>query len=285
MSSINSPKRRGVKHGVVQDKLWLPGLLKLRALREQRFLRPDIFGSRRIRLLGVRRGNHTGATSILELPQAGRRRNHHGHVVLTGVMYWTICLARCGRFPAWARRTFPGVGMKPAGRMKLRRKTPPMRDFNWRAASWRISTHHGDVRVRRDDLLTIQVDGTKGSAVAGLRDCWIQPGGPDAAAGMESGCARIRTIILTTGKRKAPVRMFDNAFKSQWELFLRHVVTGEPFRWNLLEGAKGVQLAEMGLESWRKRAWMEVPPLEDNSTSTNDATSTVATSIGRMATV
>ena len=56
---------------------------------------------------------------------------------------------------------------------------------------------------------------------------------------------------------------FDNAFKSQWELFLRHVVSGDPFRWNLLEGAKGVQLAEKGLESWRKRGWVDVPALEE----------------------
>lgn len=54
---------------------------------------------------------------------------------------------------------------------------------------------------------------------------------------------------------------FENAFKGQWELFLRHVACGEPFRWNLLEGAKGVQLAEAGLESWRKRAWVNVEPL------------------------
>ena len=56
--------------------------------------------------------------------------------------------------------------------------------------------------------------------------------------------------------------MYDNAFKRQWELFLLHVVKGGPFRWGLLEGAKGVQLAEKGMESWRKRAWVDVPPLE-----------------------
>jgi hypothetical protein len=55
---------------------------------------------------------------------------------------------------------------------------------------------------------------------------------------------------------------FANAFKRQWELYLRHVVTDEPFQWSLLEGAKGVQLAEKGLESWRKRAWVDVPALE-----------------------
>ena len=54
---------------------------------------------------------------------------------------------------------------------------------------------------------------------------------------------------------------FGNAFRQQWELFLRHVVRGDPFSWDLLEGAKGVQLAELGLESWRKRCWVDVPKL------------------------
>jgi predicted dehydrogenase len=55
---------------------------------------------------------------------------------------------------------------------------------------------------------------------------------------------------------------YDNAFKRQWEMFLVHVVKGSPFRWDLLEGAKGVQLAEKGMESWRKRAWVDVPALD-----------------------
>ena len=56
---------------------------------------------------------------------------------------------------------------------------------------------------------------------------------------------------------------YDNAFKAQWELFLRHVVKGEPFRWDLRQAAKGVQLAERGLESWQQRAWVDVPGLAE----------------------
>ena len=56
-------------------------------------------------------------------------------------------------------------------------------------------------------------------------------------------------------------RAYDNAFKMQWELFLQHVVLDEPFRLDLLEGAKGVQLAELGLQSWAERRWLDVPPL------------------------
>ena len=117
------------------------------------------------------------------------------------------------------------------------------------------------MRVRRDDLLTIQVDGTKGSAVAGLRHCWMQPYGatprpvwnPDVDSPLE--------LTSTDGRRCRSRRLIDNAFKRQWELFLRHVVKDEPFRWGLLEGAKGVQLAEKGIESWHKRAWVDVPEL------------------------
>ena len=56
--------------------------------------------------------------------------------------------------------------------------------------------------------------------------------------------------------------VYDNAFKVEWELFLKHVVTGSPFPWTLLEGAKGVQLAELGLKSWAERRWLDVPPLK-----------------------
>jgi predicted dehydrogenase len=116
------------------------------------------------------------------------------------------------------------------------------------------------VRVRRDDLLTLQVDGTKGSAVAGLRQCWMQPASstprpvwnPDEDSPLD---------FLESWQQVTAQRDYDNAFKAEWELFLRHVVKGEPFPWTLLEGAKGVQLAEKGLESWKKRAWVEIPEL------------------------
>jgi predicted dehydrogenase len=116
-------------------------------------------------------------------------------------------------------------------------------------------------RVRRDDLLTLQVDGTLGSAVAGLRQCWIQAAystprpvwNPD----MDSPLNYFNDWFPVPAQQD-----FDNAFKAQWELFLRHVVKGEPFPWNLLEGARGVQLAEKGIESWQKRAWMDLEELK-----------------------
>jgi predicted dehydrogenase len=105
------------------------------------------------------------------------------------------------------------------------------------------------------------VDGTKGTAVAGLRDCWIQPYGATPRPVWNPDIEN-PADYFSDWQRVPNQQSYDNAFKAEWELFLRHVVKDEPFSWNLLEGAKGVQLAEKGIESWQKRAWVPVPPLE-----------------------
>jgi predicted dehydrogenase len=117
------------------------------------------------------------------------------------------------------------------------------------------------VRVRRDDLLTIQVDGTRGTAIAGLRHCWVQPYGGTPRPVWNPDIEQ--PIDFFEGWQRVPEQMpFDNAFKRQWELFLLHLVKDEPFPWTLIQGAKGVQLAEAGMESWRKRCWVDVSPLQ-----------------------
>ena len=113
------------------------------------------------------------------------------------------------------------------------------------------------VRVRRDDLLTLQVDGTNGSAVAGLRECLIQHQSmtpkpvwnPDVPNPIN---------FFETWQQMPTNQIYDNAFKIQWEAFLRHMVEDTPFPWDLLEG---VQLAELGYQSWEKRCWLDVPAL------------------------
>ena len=108
------------------------------------------------------------------------------------------------------------------------------------------------VRVRRDDLLTIQVDGTQGSAVAGLRECYTQHYGNTPKPVWNPDIPQ--PIDFFEGWSRVPEQEnYENAFKVQWELFLKHVVKDDPFPWDMKEGAKGVQLAEAGLESWAKR--------------------------------
>eukprot|EP01052_Picozoa_sp_SAG31_P023878 SAG31_NODE_1995_length_6708_cov_49.258889_6_plen_188_part_00 len=120
-------------------------------------------------------------------------------------------------------------------------------------------------RVRREDLLTLQVDGTHGSARVGLRDCWLQHyantpkpvWNPDEDSSFD---------FINEGWSKVPDQEeYPNAFRAEWELFLQHCYgrkqknDGRPFCYSLREGVKGVQLAELGLESWRQRRWIDVP--------------------------
>jgi predicted dehydrogenase len=252
-------EKAGVKHGVVQDKLWLPGLLKLETLKQSGF-----FG----RILSVR-GEFgywvfEGDTVAAQRPSWNYRKEDGGGIVMDMLCHWRYvldnlfgavkavsCLGATHIPTRWneAGEPYPCTA-EDAAYATFELEGGVVAHFN---SSW-------CVRVRRDDLLTIQVEGTKGSAVAGLRHCWIQPYGatprPVWNPDIES------PLDYFDGWQKVPEQAtFDNAFKREWELFLRHVVKGDPFRWGLLEGAKGVQLAEKGLESWRKRAWVEIPDL------------------------
>jgi len=116
------------------------------------------------------------------------------------------------------------------------------------------------VRVRRDDLLTLQVDGTHGSAMAGLRRCLVQS--RDDTPKLVWNPDIPQPIDFFEGWKEVPDENYDNAFKVQWEMFLRHVAGEGPFRWGLLEGAKGVQLAELGLKSWKQKKWIDIPKLK-----------------------
>jgi predicted dehydrogenase len=253
-------RNKGVKHGVVQDKLWLPGLLKLKTLRDLGF-----FG----RIFSVR-GEFgywvfEGDTIPAQRPSWNYRKADGGGLIMDMLCHWRYvldnifgtvkvvsCLGATHIPRRWdeAGRPYDATA-DDAAYATFELEGGIIAHFN---SSW-------CVRVRRDDLLTIQVDGTHGSAVAGLRHCWIQPHSatprPVWNPDIES------PLDYFDGWQRVPQQTeFDNAFKRQWELFLRHVVADEPFPWSLLEGAKGVQLAEKGLESWRKRAWVDVPALE-----------------------
>ncbi len=253
-------QKAGIKHGVVQDKLWLPGLMKLQNLRRQGF-----FGQ----ILSVR-GEFgywvfEGDSVPGQRPSWNYRKEDGGGMILDMLCHWRYVLDNCfGAVEAVSCLGATHIGQRwdEAGQ-----PYPCTADDSayatFQLAGGIIAQFNSSwsVRVRRDDLLTIQVDGTKGSAVAGLRQCWIQPYGatprpvwnPDVDNPID---------FFRTWQEAPNQQTFDNAFKVQWELFLRHVVKDEPFRWGLLEGAKGVQLAEKGIESWQKRAWVTLPELK-----------------------
>ena len=249
----------GVKHGVVQDKLWLPGLVKLKMLIDQGF-----FG----KILSVR-GEFgywvfEGETVKPQRPSWNYRKEDDGGIIVDMLCHWRYVLdglfgkvmsVSClGATHLHERIDESGKAYRctadDAAYATFELANGVIAQFN---SSW-------TVRVRRDDLLTLQVDGTKGSAVAGLRDCVVQHGSATPRCTWNPDIDS--PIRYNDGWNRVPDwQVFDNAFKAQWELFLRHVVLHEPFPWSLLEGAKGVQLAELGLESWAKRSWLNVPDL------------------------
>lgn len=252
-------KKAGVKHGVVQDKLWLPGILKLKRLIENGF-----FGE----ILSVR-GEFgywvfEGHTVPAQRPSWNYRKEDDGGIIVDMLCHWRYVLdnvfgnvkaVSClGATHIKERVDEQGNAYKctadDAAYATFELESGVIAHFN---SSW-------CARVRRDDLLTLQVDGTKGSAVAGLRNCYTQHYGNTPKPVWNPDIDQ--PIKFYDGWQVVPEQeVFDNAFKAEWELFLKHVVKDTPFRWDMLEGAKGVQLAEKGLESWEKRAWVDVPKL------------------------
>lgn len=250
----------GLKNGVVQDKLWLPGLLKLKYLIDTGF-----FG----KILSVR-GEFgywvfTGEFEKLQRPSWNYRKEDDGGIITDMVCHWQYviqnlfgeiksltCLGATHIPQRWDEAGKPyKCTADDSAYATFELVNGVICHFN---SSW-------DVRVDREDLLTLQVDGTHGSAVAGLRDCKAQSlaatprclWNPDVDS----------PIKYKDGWTRVPDQgAYDNAFKIQWELFLKHVVTGSPFQWNLHEGARGVQLAEIALDSWAQRRWLDVAPLK-----------------------
>ena len=253
-------EKANVKHGVVQDKLWLPGMLKLKRLIEN-----DFFGD----ILSVR-GDFgywvfEGHTVPAQRPSWNYRKQDDGGIIVDMLCHWRYVLDNI----------FGSVkGVFCLGATHI----PERIDENGKPydctaddAAYSIFELEGGIiaqfnsswttRVRRDDLLTLHVDGTKGSAVAGLRDCWTQHYGNTPKPVWNPDIPN--PIDFKEGWTKVPEQEdFDNAFKAQWELFLKHVVLETPFPWNLMEGAKGVQLAELGIESWEKKTWINIPELK-----------------------
>ncbi len=249
----------GVKHGVVQDKLWLPGLLKLQRLRETGF-----FG----RILTVQ-GEFgywvfEGDTIPAQRPSWNYRKEEGGGIILDMFCHWRYILDNLVapvRAVSCRGATHIPQRWDEAGKpYECTAEDSAYATFELEGGIIAPFRSSWCVRVRRDDLLTIQVDGTQGSAVAGLRDCWIQPYGATPRPVWDPDVPS--PLNYWEGWQKVlEHEAYENAFKRQWELFLRHVVSDQPFPWGLREGAKGLQLAEKGLESWSKRAWVDIDPL------------------------
>ena len=251
----------GLKNGVVQDTLWLPGLRKVEMLKQLGF-----FG----KILSVRGDFGYWVFTGMDYDQPAQRPSWNyraedgGGIMIDMFCHWQYVISNLfgpikslvayGNVDLPERRDESGKVYKATADDSAYAifllEDGTVCQFN---SSW-------CTRVRRDDLLTIQIDGDKGSAVAGLREVVVQHAAETPKPVWNPDIAQ--PIDFFAGWQQVPNNIdYDNAFKIQWELFLRHVALDEPFRWTLMEGAKGVQLAELGMQSWKQRKWVEVPPL------------------------
>ena len=251
----------GLKNGVVQDKLWLPSFRKVRMLKELGF-----FG----KILSVRGEFGYWVFTGMDYDQPTQRPSWNyrvedgGGIMIDMFCHWQYVISNLfgpikslvahGNIDLDQRRAEDGqpydATADDSAYAIFLLEDGTVCQFN---SSW-------CVRVRRDDLLTVEINGTKGSAVAGLREVHTQ-----AAANTPKPVWNPdvpQPIDFYEGWDLVPNNIpYDNAFKIQWELFLRHVALDEPWEYSLMEGAKGVQLAELGMTSWKERRWVDVEEL------------------------
>src|SRR3984893_19348105 len=257
-------KAAGVKHGVVQDKLFLPGLRKLRMLREAGF-----FG----RILSVR-GEFgywvfEGDLQPAQRPSWNYRKADGGGVILDMLPHWRYVLDNLfGKVMAVSCRGATHIPDRIDERGRRYKSDADDAAYATFELEGGIIPHiHSSwtTRVNRDDLVTFHVDGTHGSAVAGLTRCVTQHRvntprpvwNPDEPQTMK---------FIEQWDAVPDTEVFGNGFRLQWEDFVRHVMADTPWHHDLLEGAKGVQLAELALQSGAERRWVDVPALSPSGT-------------------
>ncbi|WP_260704762.1 Gfo/Idh/MocA family protein [Edaphobacter flagellatus] len=254
--------KAGVKNGVVQDKLFLPGLLKLKQVISSGFLG---------KVLSVR-GEFgywvfEGPTPPAQRPSWNYRKEDGGGIILDMFPHWQYVLenlfGRITGVSCIARTTIPTRIDETGASYNCTADDAAYATFEIAGGVVAHINSSWATRVNRDELLELHVDGTEGSAVAGLRECKVQPRVATPKAIWNPDIPN--PIKFRDGWQTVPTTgAEENAFRIQWEMFFRHVLEDAPFPHGFLEAAKGVQLAEAGIQSWSERRWVELPELTLN---------------------
>lgn len=249
----------GLKHGVVQDKLFLPGLMKIKMLKDSGFF-GDILSVRGEFGYWVFEGDWQKS----QRPSWNYRKNDGGGIILDMLCHWRYVLDNLfGEVQAVSclgATHIPQRVDEQGNTFNCDTDDAAYATFELEGGVIAQINSSWTTRVRRDDLVTFHVDGTHGSAVAGLHKCWTQHrvNTPKPVWNPDQP----QTMNFFNDWEEVPDNWpADNGFKVQWEMFLRHVAEDAPWEYGLEAGAKGVQLAELGLKSWEERRWLDVPKL------------------------
>ena len=251
----------GLKNGVVQDKLWLPGFRKVRMLKEQGF-----FG----KILSVRGEFGYWVFTGLDYDQPAQRPSWNyraedgGGMMIDMFCHWQYVITKLfgpiDRLVAYGNTDLPERRAEDGSTFPCTADDSAYAIFVLEDGTVCQFNSSWCVRVRRDDLLSVEINGTAGSAVAGLREVTVQSAAETPKPVWNPDIEQ--PIDFQSGWQQVPNNIdYDNAFKIQWEEFLRHVALDEAWGYSLREGAKGVQLAELGMQSWREQRWVKVEPL------------------------
>ena len=257
---VRRAERARLKAGVVQDKLFLPGLVKLRKLYEAQF-----FG----RVLSVRLDFgwwvFDGELWPAQRPSWNYRKATGGGLILDMFAHWRYIFDRLlGEIRAVSCRHLTALPERRDERGKpyaVDVEDTAFAVFELAGGVLAQISSSWASRVKRDDLLQIQVDGTLGSAVCGLHRCFVQPlvATPKPFFDPE----RPQSMVFDQQWQEMPdLEPVRNGYRAGWELFLRHVIEDAPFPSPFIEGAKSVQLAEACYQSHRERRWIDLPILE-----------------------
>lgn len=248
-------KAAGIKSGVVQDKLWLPGLLKLKRLVDTGF-----FGEILSVKIDFGYWVFEGDWQQAQRPSWNYRKEDGGGIITDMMCHWHYVINNL--FGAPKSLTCIGPTHIP---QRWDEKSKPYKATADDACYATVELENGAIvnivsswctRVRRDDLVTFHVDGTHGSAVAGLSDCHTQHRvntpkpvwNPDVKQPMN---------FFDQWEKMPDNEVYKNAFRLQWEMFLRHVIEGTPWAYDLYAGARGVAFAQAALQSGAERRWID----------------------------
>ena len=260
LNLARTARASGLKHGVVQDKLFLPGLLKLKMLRDSGF-----FGE----ILSVR-GEFgywvfEGDWQQAQRPSWNYKKEAGGGIIIDMLCHWRYVLDNLfGDVQAVSclgAIHVPERVDEQGKRFRVDTDDAAYATFQLAGGVTAQINSSWATRVRRDDLVTFHVDGTEGSAVAGLHKCFTQHrvNTPKPVWNPDQP----QTMNFLADWEEVPDNWpAQNGFKAQWEMFLRHGAEDAPWPYGLEQGAKGVQLAELGLQSWAERRWVDVPELQ-----------------------